>query len=549
MLGYLKKFNSLSAELREKVSNPEAMATIENLERKYRLPLAALVMRVMVKEIALNDLVLFLRDNNLTETEAGGLAGELKDKIFFSVKNYLSPAESGRSIVLASPKPAAAAQTAAEKRLSPLKPPVKTAAAPVSRPSGKGAGFFFSPEDEKEIRELTKKIGLAEKTEISAEKIEAELEKIVNRAQINFGSANLADRFKEILRTYLRGIRNRLDTELTLTKSFTNGGLSFDKVSAQKVMALAGKVLNPEVDLADELAGLPAPRLRQASEAIKPVSKINIPELGKGSFKKLGASESGREKTAIGRDAPYDFSKLAKAVKTPAAVSSSPSAVVKPKPQFEELELELAPLTPALLPASPAYRTGRPDKQVVAPAKPKPFVPAPQENKPPVKKENKIIEPRPKADLPDHGAADEVADAGQMPLIRRRFEAENLSRSQKVKVEDVKYIPRVMSPLDEIKYLDLVNFRRLDKDPSAAAEKIKAKISLLEEESYGKKLEAIKLWRVSPVNRLYLEIGRSSIGGNKPVDVIIEERKIAGRDYLTAAEFKAIMDLNKSLRF
>ena len=106
-----------------------------------------------------------------------------------------------------------------------------------------------------------------------------------------------------------------------------------------------------------------------------------------------------------------------------------------------------------------------------------------------------------------------------------------------------------MSPLDEIKYLDLINFRRLDKDPQKAADKIRSKINLLEEESYGKKLAGIRFWRSSPINKLYLEIGHLSISGNKPVDVIIEERKIAMRDYLTAAEFKAIMDLNKSLRF
>jgi hypothetical protein len=136
-----------------------------------------------------------------------------------------------------------------------------------------------------------------------------------------------------------------------------------------------------------------------------------------------------------------------------------------------------------------------------------------------------------------------------MPLIKRRFEAENLSQSPKVKIEDVKYVPRVMGPLDEIKYMDLINFRRLDREPSKSAEKIKNKIHLLEEEDYGKKLEGIKFWRLSPINKLYLEIGRLSISENKPIDVIIEERKMAGVDYLTADEFKVIMDLNKSLRF
>ena len=132
---------------------------------------------------------------------------------------------------------------------------------------------------------------------------------------------------------------------------------------------------------------------------------------------------------------------------------------------------------------------------------------------------------------------------------RPMFENFNSSQTQKVKVEDVKYVPRVMSPLDELKYLDLVNFRRLDKEPGKIVEKIKNKIDLLAEDGYGLRLEGVKFWRMSPVSRLYLEIGRLSISRNKPVDVIIEERKIAGGEFLTSEEFKAIMDLNKSLRF
>jgi len=141
------------------------------------------------------------------------------------------------------------------------------------------------------------------------------------------------------------------------------------------------------------------------------------------------------------------------------------------------------------------------------------------------------------------------AAAGQMPLIKRRFEAENLSQSTKARIEDVKFVPKVMGPIDEIKYLDLTAFRRLGGDPFKTAEKIKSKLALLEEESYGKRLEGIKAWRLSPIFKLYLALGGLSISANKPIDVIIEERKLAGGEYLTADEFRAIMDLNKNLRF
>ncbi|MDO8592914.1 MAG: hypothetical protein Q7R92_04085 [bacterium] len=461
MLGYLQKFNNLPAGLRQKVSDQAAMAAIETLERKYNLALAALVMRVMVKEVALNDLPEYLLKENLTPDQAGALAKELKEKIFSSLGNYLSAAA-----------PA----------------PVKAEAE--DEPAVKGASFFFSHEDEDEIRELAKKIDLAEKTVLPAAAIEKKLEEIIRRAQINFGSTDLADRFKQILKTYLRSIRNRLEAKATLIKSFSSGGLSFDENSAEKVMSLADKIIHP---VKSRSAGIP-PEAElfngvRAKEVMPdaPPPKIKLPEK---------TDPGWAIKPIIARDAPYIF-------------PSKPKAIDK-----SALAADLKTLdTTHELPAPP------PEEKAVRPLK----------------------------SGPTAGAV--AAEAGQMPLIRRRFEAENLNASQKARIEDVKYVPRVMSPLDELKYLDLVNFRRLDKDPALMAEKIKSKINLLEEDGYAKKLEGIKSWRFSPLNKLYLAIGQSSIGENKPVDVIIEEKKIKGEACPTVEEFRAIMDLNKSLRF
>ena len=395
MLEYLKKFNALPAEVKAKVSSKEAIAAIEALEKKYQVALAALVMKVMVKEVALGELAVYLVKENLGKIRAEELARELKEKIF----SFLD------------------AQT----------------------PAAKGASFFFSADDEAEIRELAKNIGQPAKIEepvVPVVPVERKLEEVIRRAQINFGSVELADRFSQILKTYLRGIRNRLETKMTLVKPFLNGGLSFDHDSAEKVMVLADKAIKAK-----------------PGETMAPPPKIKLPELA-----------------AIGREAAYDFSRLKK------------------------------------------LDTGH-----ELPAPPKPAAPP--------------------------------AAAGQMPLIKRRFEAENLSQSTKARIEDVKFVPKVMGLIDEIKYLDLTAFRRLGGDPFKTAEKIKSKLALLEEESYGKRLEGIKAWRLSPIFKLYLALGGLSISANKPIDVIIEERKLAGGEYLTADEFRAIMDLNKNLRF
>ena len=478
MLGYLQKFNSLPSSLRQKISGSEAMAKIEALEKKYNILLAVLIMKIVVREIKIDDLLDYLIKENLPKDRAEELAQELKQKIFFSLGNYFSASEI---------KP--------ERLIKPtMDAPVLSAdESSVNEPKIKSASFFFSPDDEQEIRELTKKIVIAENSDLVTETVDDKLKKIISRVQINFGSADLADRFSQILRTYLRGIRNKFETNATLMKPFLSGGLSFDEDSAEKVMSFADKVLNSESD-----------------QSIKPLLKINLPKSEKAD------SSLGRE---ISRDAAYDFSKLRKQDS-------------KIKDDLKKLDTahELAPLTPTVLPAQAGVS-----------------VPITQINAPIAKGKASVITKEVKTNPKPISPAVE-SDSFDMPLIKRRFKAENLNQSQKAKVEDVKYIPRVMGPLDEIKYMNLINFRRLDRSPSKSADKIKNKINLLEED-YAKKLEGIKFWRQSPIYRLYLEIGHLSISDNKPIDVIIEERKMANLDYLTADEFRAIMDLNKSLRF
>jgi hypothetical protein len=119
----------------------------------------------------------------------------------------------------------------------------------------------------------------------------------------------------------------------------------------------------------------------------------------------------------------------------------------------------------------------------------------------------------------------------------------------KKRMEDIKSAPKLMSPIDELGYMDLVNFRRLDENPSRRIAKIEEKINLLEKEGIDKKIEGIRAWRTNPVSKTYLSMGQESIGGGKNIDDIIKERKAQGLNYLTKEEFEAVMDLNDKLRF
>ena len=113
---------------------------------------------------------------------------------------------------------------------------------------------------------------------------------------------------------------------------------------------------------------------------------------------------------------------------------------------------------------------------------------------------------------------------------------------------DVKKV-KIMSPVDEIRYLDLVNFRRLSKDSKEALEKIREKIKALESLDYSKMIEGIKAWRQSPVHKLYLKIFLDAGNRGVGVDQIIAELKSYGKEFLSKEELEAIVEFNKTLRF
>ena len=333
----------------------------------------------------------------------------------------------------------------------------------------KGDGFFFSPDDEEEIRELAKKSGNYSNSDLIDEVL---LSQIISKVNINFSSEVLAERFKQFLKTYLAGIRNRIETKQAMIKPFEVGGLSFDEESAEQVLFIV-------------------------DDSLENHSKRTVAlELKKETINRL--------KDVGARDFEYDLATLVKQKKEKEEINKEEiNKNILKKQELKKIDTahELAPLTQAIIKAV------------------KPIL------KPEISRKN--------------------INQQSTQIKRPRTEPDN-----KVKMEDVKFAPRVMGPIDELRYLNLVNFRRLNSKQGNAIEKIKEKINLLEEEeSYAKRLEGIKAWRSCPVSKLYLDMGHNGISANKPIDVIIEERKKTGKDYLTVSEFEAILDLNKSLRF
>jgi len=116
-------------------------------------------------------------------------------------------------------------------------------------------------------------------------------------------------------------------------------------------------------------------------------------------------------------------------------------------------------------------------------------------------------------------------------------------------MEDVKARPRVMGPLEELRYLDLVNFRRLGTSPKEITGKIVMKIRLLEKDGYDRMVEGVKSWRQSPVNRIYIRLVQEAVAKDITLRDAVAARLSEKKETLTMEEIEAIVAMNSQLMF
>ncbi len=418
MIEYLEKFKALDQQLRDAVSSPEVVKKITTLEKEFNANLSELIIRVMVKDMTLVSVPGFLVSNlKIDLSKADALYQRLQQDIFAPVMSYLK----GDYPVASLSHEMIVADTLSvnEKKLEVIEENFKHLEKPQI-----GTKFIFDVEDEEDVAKLKEKSVVVDA--VGPDWVGA-ADKIVRLAKLSFGSEVLNQRVKTILTTYLKGVRNGVDTKLILQKNIADGGVAMEESLADQIFLLAQEfVIKPDL----------AP--------IRP--KIAVPE-----------------DNLAGRDMPYDFGKEMERLEQ-----------MKGKKKTE----------PSVSVVDP-YSFGRP-KELVG----------------------------------------------------------------KVVMNDVKVAaPKIMNQLDELGYIDLVIFRRMSTNPEDATRKVKEKIELLEFESYHKRLEGIKAWRQSPINRVYLKICELAVADNLAVGQVIADLQEKKEAYLSPAEFVAIMKLNKELRY
>ncbi|MFH1632028.1 MAG: hypothetical protein ABIA47_03370 [bacterium] len=117
------------------------------------------------------------------------------------------------------------------------------------------------------------------------------------------------------------------------------------------------------------------------------------------------------------------------------------------------------------------------------------------------------------------------------------------------KIRDIKFVPKLIGPVEELGTMTPAEFRRLSSDPVEAARKIEDKLILLEESAYEDRVRGVKAWRRSPISKLYLEMSSEALRTGVSVAEIATRRRNAGEESLSPAEIKTLISLNSRLKF
>ncbi len=357
---------------------------------------------------------------------------------------------------------------------------------------------FKKPEDNSKPQEPKKE----EKK--SAIDFNAEVENIIKKLGIHFSEKETEKRFRQAVLLRLKGVRNQVQTREILLSPISLGGLGFRIKEAEKILSV---ILNESQNFHDRLReGLstePFSDLQTEVDTIltKVDADTDKPEI---IFSSTNDSKSQKVES--------DLMTVPEKKNKPVLPSSSNSDINNLQSQKD-------------------------DHNLIDDLK---------------KKEKLFQQPSAAAveKIPAKPAKEKQDKEAELGFVSfSSVSRPKPPESFKPKIEDVRFRPKLTGPIEEIRSMTLVDFRRLSQNPQEAILKIIEKIENLEEESFSKKIQAIKAWKESMINQLYLEIGEESMEEKKSISEVIEQRRTKGLEILTEQEIEAIMEFNQKLRY
>ncbi len=108
---------------------------------------------------------------------------------------------------------------------------------------------------------------------------------------------------------------------------------------------------------------------------------------------------------------------------------------------------------------------------------------------------------------------------------------------------------KLSSMADELRNMDIEAYRRLSRDPQQAAEKVIQKLESLKRESFDRWTEGVEAWRQSTLQQQYLRLVTESFSSGRPVAELVEEKRKTDPRLPTAEELGSIIALNSRIQF
>lgn len=115
-------------------------------------------------------------------------------------------------------------------------------------------------------------------------------------------------------------------------------------------------------------------------------------------------------------------------------------------------------------------------------------------------------------------------------------------------MDSVRAPTRLTSLTQEFGMLTLADFRRMGSTPEKAMDKLLEKFETLKQENFERWSEGVQAWRSSPLQQMYLRLVADSFATGKPVAQLAEERRQQSQDVPTPEELGAILQLNNHVQ-
>ncbi|NCF75085.1 MAG: hypothetical protein GWO87_01180 [Xanthomonadaceae bacterium] len=246
----LQKFEKLPEEKKRFLSSPMVLSSLEEIEKKYKVKLALILMEIVVDKSKADNLANFLENRlALKKNIAFQIAQELEGLIlreFNLLKDFKSEEERTELDIISEGS-------------------IKNEEKPLNFKSKK---TIRVDSGEDEIKKIENKIKNLKPIFVKLVDWEKEADRIMSQLNISFKTDLLKNRFKNIIISALKGVRSWIDFKDILERRENEAGMEFSKEIVNKILLLVKK-RKQEIENGDGLEKQKQENKEQAKKQIE----------------------------------------------------------------------------------------------------------------------------------------------------------------------------------------------------------------------------------------------------------------------------------------